>query len=337
MFKNTWKVIIYCPIIVFLSILFIIIVEYANAQSPTNNSVDISGIYISDKQALYNIIQINNTVWIFGTTAPDNASGTIKNIFSGMLEDNFNRITGKWIDSPLSNNMKSGIVNFELFIDKSKNNITLNQILQATGSDNVYPINMLTKYDPAVHGPLTIYVSIENVLINIPRSPVSDLLYVGISGQKNNETPLAATRYLGAQGYGSNITADLTIGPFSINNENDTLKVYILGLDKGDGTASYTLISLRDTLIQLMEPSYNVTSLVQGTNIISSISPALIPRGCNGVVFIDMFELSSESLRNLTAFNGENSQVNTYSGTVSPPGCGPPSQYVVKLSIMTHQ
>lgn len=337
MLKNMRKVIIYCPIIVFLSISFITVIEYANAQSPSNNSVDISGIYISDKQALYNIIQINNTVWILGTTAPDNASGTIKNIFSGMLEDNFNRITGKWIDSPLSNNMKSGDVNFELFIDKSKNNITMNQISQATGSDNIYPINMLTKYDPAVHGPLTIYVSMENVFINIPRSPVSDLLYVGVSGQKNNETPLAATKYLGARGYGSNITTDLRIGPFSINNENDTLKVYILGLDKEDGTASYTLISLRDTLIRLMEPSYNVTNLVQGTNIISSISPALIPRGCNGLVFIDMLELSSEALRNLTAFNGENSQENTYSGTTSPPGCGPPSQYVVKLSIQTHQ
>jgi hypothetical protein len=337
MFKNTWKVIIYCPIIVFLSILFIIIVEYANAQSPASNSADISGIYISDKQALYHIIQSNNTVWILGTIAPENASGTIKNIFSGMLEDNFSRITGKWIDSPLSNNTKSGNANFELFIDKSKNNITLKQIPQSTESQNVYPINMLTKYDPAVHGPLTIYVSLENVFIKIPRSPVSDLLYVGISGQKNNETPLVATRYLGAQGYGSNITTDLRIGPFSINNENDTLKVYILGLDKGDGTASYTLISLRYTLIQLMEPSYNVTSLVQGTNIISSISPALIPRGCNGLVFIDMLELSSEALRNLTAFNGENSQENTYSGTTSPPGCGPPSQYVVKLSIQTHQ
>ncbi len=212
----------------------------------------------------------------------------------------------------------------------------MNQISQTTEPDRVYPVNMLTKYDPVVHGPLTIYISIENVLIDIPRSPVSDLLYIGISGQKNNDTPLAATKYLGTRGYGSNITTDLRIGPFSINNENDTLKVYILGLDKEDGPPSFTLVSLRNTLIQLMEPSYNVTSLVQGTNVISSISPALIPRGCNGLVFIDMLELSSESLRNLTAFNGENNQENTYSGTTSPPGCGPPSQYVVKLSIKNH-
>ncbi|WP_458747374.1 hypothetical protein [Candidatus Nitrosocosmicus sp. T] len=313
-----------------------IVVEYANAQSPISNSIDISGIYISDKQALYHIIQTNNTVWILGTTTPDNASGIIKNIFSGVLDDNFSRITGKWIDSPLSNNMQSGNVNFELLIDSSKKNITMNQISQVTESDRVYPVNMLTKYDPAVHGPLTIYISMENVLIDIPRSPVSDLLYIGISGQKNNDTPLAATKYLGPRGYGSNITTDLRIGPFSINNENDTLKVYILGLDKEDGSPSFTLVSLRNTLIELMEPSYNVTSLVQGTHIISSISPALIPRGCNGLVFIDMLELSSESLRNLTAFNGENNQENTYSGTTSPPGCGPPSQYVVKLSIKNH-
>ena len=54
---------------------------------------------------------------------------------------------------------------------------------------------MLTKYDPAVHGPLTVYVSMENILIDIPRSPTSDLLYVGISGQKNNDAPLTATKY----------------------------------------------------------------------------------------------------------------------------------------------
>jgi hypothetical protein len=62
MCKNKWKVIIYCPIFVFLSISFIIVVEYANAQHPISNSMDISGIYISDKQAPYHIIQTDNTV-----------------------------------------------------------------------------------------------------------------------------------------------------------------------------------------------------------------------------------------------------------------------------------
>ena len=85
-----------------------------------------------------------------------------------------------------------------------------------------------------------------------------------------------------------------------------------------------------------MESSYNVTDLVQATNIISSLSPALIPKGCNGIVFIDDLELSSESLRNITALNGENNQEKSYSGTTSPPGCGPPSQYTVKLSIKAH-
>ena len=196
---------------------------------------------------------------------------------------------------------------------------------------------MLTKYDPAVHGPLTVYVSMENILIDIPRSPTSDLLYVGISGQKNNDTPLTATKYVGSRGDGSNITTDLRIGPFSINNINDTIKVYLLGLDKDDGTKSFTLISLRNALIQLMGSSYNVTNLVKATNIINSLSPALIPTGCNGLVFIDKLELSSESLRNLTAFNGGYDQEKTYTGTTSPPGCGPPSQYIVKLSIKTPQ
>jgi hypothetical protein len=276
---------------------------------------------------------MNNTVWILGTLAPDSATETISNIFSGTLNDNFNRITGNWIGSPLSNNTKSGNANFDLWIDDSKKNITMNKIPQTTESDSVYPVNSLTKYDPAVHGPLTIYISIENILIHIPRSPMSDISFVGIGGQKNNDTPFAATKFLGPKGYSSNTTADLKIGPFLVNDEHDSIKVYILGLDKDDGLPSFTLLSLRSALIQLIEQSYNVTDLVQATNIISSLSPALIPKGCNGLVFIDRLELSFESLRNLTALNGENHQEKTYAGTTSPPGCGPPSQYVVKLSI----
>jgi hypothetical protein len=331
------KIIIYCPLLIFFSISCLIIVEYADAQSPSKNSIDISGIYISDNQAIYNVKQINNTVWILGTTAPNNASGTISNIFSGTLDDKFNRIGGKWIDFPLSNNIKSGNVNFDLLIDNSKKNMTLNKIPPTIESGSVYPVNTLTKYDPAIHSPLTIYLSMENILINIPRSPTLDILYVGISGQKNNETPMTATKYLGPRVDGSNITADLRIGPFSINNENDSLKVYILGLDKEDGTPAFTLISLRNTLIQLMESSYNVTDLVHATNIVSSLSPTLIPKGCNGLVFIDDLELSSEFLRNLTVLNGEHNQEKSYTGTTSPPGCGPPSQYIVELSIKTHR
>ena len=330
------KVIIYCSIIIVFSISCMIVVEYADAQLPSENGIDISGIYISDNQAIYHVKQTNNTVWILGTTGPSNASNTIANIFSGILDDNFNRIAGKWIESPLSNNIKSGKVHFDLLMDDSNNNITLTKVPSTTGSNNVYPANMLTKYDHTVHGPLTIYISIENILIDIPRSPTSDILYVGISGQKNNETALTATKYLGPRGDGSNITANLSTGPFSINNENDSLKVYILGLDKEDSTPAFTLTSLRNTLIQLIEPSYNVTDLVQATNIISSLSPALIPKGCNGLVFIDDLELSSEFLRNLTAFNGEHNQVKSFTGTTSPPGCGPPSQYTVELSIKAH-
>src|SRR5690606_7667444 len=99
-------------------------------------------------------------------------------------------------------------------------------------------------------------------------------------------------------------------------------------VDKEDGTTPFTLTSIRDTLIQLMEQSYNVTDLVQGINIIRSLTPALIPTGCNGIVFMDKFEFLSESLRNLTiSSNGKDIQEKTYTGTTSPPGCGPPSQY----------
>jgi hypothetical protein len=312
-------------------------IEYANAQLPTNNSIDVNGIYISDKQAIYQVKQINNTVSILGSAESSNASDTIANIFSGTLDDKFNNITGKWISYPLSNDMKSGDITFDLLIDNLKENITISKISSTTESNNFYPVNTLTRYNPAIHDPLIFYVSNENISIDIPRSPTSDTLYVGISGQKNDDTPLTATKYLSSRADGSNITTDLRIGPFSINNQNDTLKVNLMGLDKEDGTASFTLISLRNVLNQLTEQSYNITNLVQGTNIISSLSPALTPRGCNGLVFLDNLQISSETLRNLTAITGEYNQEKTYTGTTSPPGCGPPSQYVVKLSINTHE
>jgi hypothetical protein len=331
------KVIIYCIVLIFFSISCMFFVTYTNAQSPTNNSIDISGIYLSDKQTIYHVKQTNNTVWILETTAPNVESSTIINIFSGTLENNNNKIIGKWIDSPLSNNTNSGNVDFNLLMDDSNNNITLTKIPSTTGSNNVYPANILTKYDPSLHGPLTIYVSMENLLINEARAPTSDILYVGISGQKNNDNPLTATKYLGARGDGSNVTANLRIGPFTFDNENDTLKVEMLGLNKAGSTTSFTLISLRNTLIQLMEPLYNISDLIQATNVISSLSHGLILGGCNGLVFIDEIPLSYEFLRNSTASNGEHIIEKTYPGTTSPPGCGPPSQYIVKLSIAARE
>lgn|SRR6187551_76388 len=104
MFKNRQKIIIYCPFIIFLSIFCMILVISANAQTPTNNSrMDISGIYLSDKQTIYHIIQTNNSIWILGTDAPNFKSNTFVSIFSGTLENNNSKITGKWIGSPLSN------------------------------------------------------------------------------------------------------------------------------------------------------------------------------------------------------------------------------------------
>jgi len=327
----------YCTMLIFVSISCMIFVIYADAQSSTNNSIDISGIYLSDKQTIYDVKQANNTVWILGTAAPNVKPSTIADIFSGTLANNNSKIIGKWIDSPLSNKSNGGNVDFDLLIDDSNNNMTLTKNLSTSGSNNVYPANILTKYDPSLHGPLTIYVSMENLLVNEARAPTSDILYVGISGQKNNDNPLTATKYLGARGDGSNITTNLRIGPFILNNENDSLKVEILGLNKADSTISFTLINLRDTLNQLMEPSYNISDLVQATNVIRSLSPGLIPGGCNGLVFIDEIPLSSEFLRNSTAFNEQHNIEKTYPGTTSPPGCGPPSEYVVKLSIMAQK
>ena len=136
---------------------------------------------------------------------------------------------------------------------------------------------------------------------------------------------------------GTNITADLRIGPFSLDNKDKRLKVEILGLDKAGSRTPFTLISLRDTLIQLMEPTYNIEDMAPATNIINSLSPGLIPRGCNGLVFIDEIVFSSEFLRNSTAFNGEHTLEKTYTGTTSPPGCGPPSEYLIKLSVLSYE
>ena len=310
-------------------------IAYAQ-QSTRDNNIDLSGIYLSDKQAIYYIRQSNSTVWILGTTESNNGSTSISNIFSGTLEDSNSRILGKWIDSPLSNNTTSGNVDFNVMIESDKN-ITLTKNPSPPGSTGVYPSSSLTKYDPSLHTPLTMYISLKNILIAEARSPTSDILYVGISGQKNNDVPLTATKYLGTRGDGSNITSDLRIGPFLFDSEDESLKVNILGLDKAGSRTPFTLISLRDTLIQLMETNYDTGNLAQATNIINSISPGLIPGGCNGLVFIDEMAFSSEFLRNSTAFNGEHTLEKTYTGTISPPGCGPPSQYVIELSILAHE
>ena len=59
----------YCTMLIFVSISCMIFVIYADAQSSTNNSIDISGIYLSDKQTIYDVKQTNNTVWILGTAS----------------------------------------------------------------------------------------------------------------------------------------------------------------------------------------------------------------------------------------------------------------------------
>jgi len=324
-------IVCYTMLILFSSLSMTLV---ANAQSsPIDDSIDISGIYLSDKGTVYNIKEANDTVWLVGTgSITSNDAATISNIFSGVLENNNTKLSGKWTNYPLSNSTNAGNVDFDITAN-SNNNITLTKSALSDISSNAYPINTLTKYNPILHAPLSIHVSMENILVNEARSPTSDILYAGISGQKNNDDPLTATKYFGPRGDGSNITSDLRIGPFSLDNEKDSLKVEILGLDKGGSRTPFTLVNLRDTLVQLMEPSYNISDLVQATNVIGSISPGLIPGGCNGLVFIDEIELSSQILRNSTTESGGYNQEKTYPGTTSPPGCGPPSQYVVKISI----
>lgn len=157
-----------------------------------------------------------------------------------------------------------------------------------------------------------------------------------MGGQTNNEVPLIVTKYLGSIRDGSNTNTNLKIGPFSLNDENDSLKVKILGLDNEANPTSFVLSNLRNTLIQLMEPSYSISDLAQATSVISSLSPGLLPRGCGGLTFMDELEFSFDFLRNLTSVNGKLAQEKMYIGTPSPPGCGAPSQYTIKLSIESH-
>ena len=188
---------IVCCIALISTFFCITLIAYAQ-QSSRDNNVNLGGHYLSDKQNIYYIKQTNSTVWILGTIESINGSASIVNIFSGILEDN-NRIFGKWIDSPLSNNTNTGNVTFDVMIDSDKN-ITLTKTLSKSGSTIAYPASILTKSDPTIHSPLTIYVSLKNVFINEARSPTSDILYIGLSGQENNAIPLTATKYLGLGG-----------------------------------------------------------------------------------------------------------------------------------------
>src|SRR5690606_7670290 len=130
------------------------VVEHVYAQSSASNSNDIDGIYISDMRDIYQIKQINNTVWILRTEDAGNGQGTIVNNFNGTLDNSNNRLTGEWISNPLFNKTVGGNISFDLLIGDSKENITINTISSTTESNNVYPLNMLTKYNPAIHDPL---------------------------------------------------------------------------------------------------------------------------------------------------------------------------------------
>lgn len=96
------------------------------------------------------------------------------------------------------------------------------------------------------------------------------MFYIGIRDQRNNFPPIPVTKYLGSKPNRSNISTDLRIGPFLLTSKNNFLKVYLFELNKDDGAPSYLLFSLINTLIKLMGATYNLTSLAETTNIISS-------------------------------------------------------------------
>lgn len=291
-----------------------------------NSSNDVSGIYLSNTHQLYILKQVNNSIWLVGSNT--NNTQQISNIFSGIMVNN-SKIIGKWISYPLTNNSLSGNTDFNLKY-YSKDNITL--INLSTGNVS-YPVNTLYKYDATKHRPLNLYISMDNIVLNQGRSPTSDILYVGIGAKKNNENPIIATQYLGQREDGSNITTILKVGPF-ILNPKDTITVDLLGLDRAGSRTPFILTNLGDSLNQLLDPSYTISNLIDATDVVNSISPGLIPGGCNGLVFADKFELPFDILKNSTDSIGKFSKQMSYLGTSSPPGCGSISQYKVTLSTL---
>src|SRR5919112_5749425 len=80
-----------------------------NTTTNTNNSFDLSGLYISDNQDKYFLRQVGNSLWWVGT---DKDGLHVINIFKGIMDGN--NITGQWIDSPLEKKIGYGSLNLTL-------------------------------------------------------------------------------------------------------------------------------------------------------------------------------------------------------------------------------
>jgi hypothetical protein len=215
-------------------------------------------------------------------------------------------------------------------------NSTENITLVKVPSKDKFPINQLIKFNPETQVIPKFMVMLNGVNVDIPRSPVHDVLYVGLSAKKDGDAQLTSTRYLADSEGNSNITLDLTLGPFDLDKKGDGLIIVFMGVNKEESRTAPILISLGETLIQLFDPSfdfYGLSNMYQTDLLLRSLSLGLVSGGCNGLVFADKIFLPFEELKKSIS-NGTYSQEKSYLGTESPLGCGPNSKYQVKWSIV---
>jgi hypothetical protein len=295
----------------------------------TSRQMDLSGVYLSNKQDKYFLKQVGNSLWGIGI---NNNNSQVENIFKGVI--NGNSITGQWINSPLIKKTDTGSLDLNISHDSNKN-ITINKV----PSNNKFPINQLIKFNPDIKITPKFMVVIDSINVKIPRSPIYDVITTSLSVKKGDNDPVTATKYLASREGNSNVTLDLSIGPLDINKKNNGITIEFLGMNKNDASVSSMLINLEETLIQLSDPSFNsydISNADQADSAIRSISPGLISTGCNGLVFADKIFIPLQDLKKILS-SGTYSQEKTYLGTESPPGCGPISKYQVKWSIVPLQ
>lgn len=300
-------------------------------QSITSNNrqIDLSGLYLSNNQDKYYLKQIGDSLWWIGI---NKNNSQVENIFKGTI--NGNNITGQWIDSPLKKTIDNG--SLKLIISyNSNNNITINKV----PSNNKFPINQLIKFNPKIHVIPKFMVVIDSINVKTPRSPIYDVISTGLSVKLGGNDPVTTTQYLASRETNTNVTVNLSLGPFDINKKDNGITIEFLGMNKDDASVSSMLINLQEILIQLSDPSFNsydISNSNQADSTVRSISPALLSNGCNGLVFADKIFIPLQDLKKILS-SGTYSQEKTYRGTESPPGCGPISKYQVKWSIVPIQ
>ncbi len=299
-----------------------------NATINTKKPFDLSGIYIADNQDKYFLKQVGNSLWWIGT---DKNDSDIKNIFKGIIDGG--NITGQWVDSPLKKTIGNGSLNMIISFN-SIENITIN-IVPSSNNDK-FPINQLIKFNSKIQVIPQFMVTINSINVEKPRSPLYDVLFMGLSVKKDNNDPITATRYLANREANSNITLNLMLGPFVFDKKDTGLTIEFVGVNKDDPNIPSNLINLEESLIQLSDPSfssYDISNAHQADQIIRSLSPTLLNNGCNGLVFSDKVFIPLADLKKILS-SGTYSQEKSYAGTESPLGCGPNSKYQVKWSIV---